>query len=105
MVTIRTSQRHAVTIQGTCRAGTEPRRPISLLDISEDGCRFFETQSRLKIGQSVSLGIQQIGPFEATVVWKDDALVGVRFAKPMYGPIFDHIRNQLDNPEWRPEPA
>jgi len=99
------SQRHAVTILGTCRAGTEPRRPISLLDISEDGCRFFEKHSRLSVGQPVSITIQQIGPFDAIVVWKDDALVGVRFAKPMYGPVFDHIRNQLDNPEWRTDRA
>lgn len=99
----RNSNRHAVTIPGRYRTGSGIVREVSLVDISESGCRFYDKFCNLTLRQIISLRIENLGPFEAQVVWEDRQWVGVAFTRPVYGPVFDHIVSELDSPEWRPE--
>ena len=98
----RHSVRHRVTVQGQCRSAAGQRTDVSVVDLSDTGCRLFSPRTRLKIGETITLKIEALGPFVATVIWSVDGLFGVRFANRLYGPIFDHIRTVLDTPRWRP---
>lgn len=97
----RKSQRFTVTIPGRYRTASGLARNIALQDLSPEGARFFERHTTLVVGYHITLWVQSLGPFEASVKWVHDGEVGILFASPLYAPIFDHIRVALDNPEWR----
>ena len=98
----RGSSRHEVTIIGKYRSGTGMRREVTMMDISETGGRFHDRRTVLRVGSSISLRVDVLGPFDATVRWIDGDTIGVEFTQPIYGPVFEHIRDKLDNSTWRP---
>lgn len=98
----RKSPRHSVTIIGHYRSGSGLKRQVTMIDLSETGCRFYDRRSVLRVDSALALRIQTLGPFDATVRWMTADMIGVEFANPIYGPIFEHIRDTLDNSDWRP---
>lgn len=98
----RSANRHDVTILGHYRAGTGLKREVTMLDLSESGCRFHDRRTVLRLDAALTIRIGALGPFDATVRWIERDTVGVQFARPIYGPVFEHIRTQLDNSNWRP---
>jgi len=98
----RTSGRHEVTIMGQYRSGSGIKRDVTMLDLSDSGCRFHDRRTILRVDSALTLRIEALGPFDATVRWIDGDLIGVRFEALLYGPIFEHIRDTLDNSDWRP---
>ncbi len=98
----RQSSRHEVTILGHYRAGSGLKREVTMMDLSDSGCRFYDRRTVLKKDAAITIRIDTLGPFDATVRWIDGDLIGVQFAKPLYGPVFEHIRDTLDNSDWRP---
>lgn len=97
MVTDRRAERFDISVQGRYRTGSGLARDVPILEISETGCRFFDKFGRLKAGDEMTLRIGSIGPVVATVRWCRDQITGVEFEKPLYGPIFEHIRDKLDS--------
>jgi len=55
---------------------------VELLDISSTGFR-AACDANLKIGGYVTLEINGIGPAEAKIVWRSDAMVGAQFLRPI----------------------
>lgn len=92
----RREARHGVAVEGRYRTGTGVPKDVSVLDISEGGCRFFDKFGRLIPGAQITVRIGAIGPIPATVRWTEGSVVGVEFDNPIYGPVLDHIRRQLD---------
>lgn len=92
---IRREERHGVAVEGRYRTGSGVPKDVSVLDISEGGCRFFDKFGRLIPGARITVRIGAIGPIEATVRWCEDQVVGVEFDNPIYGPVLEHIRRQL----------
>ncbi|AKM07163.1 PilZ domain-containing protein [Pelagerythrobacter marensis] len=92
---IRREERHGVTVPGRYRAGTGVPKDVRVIDISEHGCRFFDKFGTLAKGAQITIRIGSIGPILATVRWSEAQTVGVEFENPIYGPVLDHIRNQL----------
>ena len=92
---IRREERHGVAVEGRYRTGSGVPKDVSVLDISEGGCRFFDKFGRLIPGARITVRIGAIGPIEATVRWCEDQIVGVEFDNPIYGPVLEHIRRQL----------
>ena len=82
--------RHSVTVYGKFRYNGRAY-DVPLQDLSETGCRFFDRHGSLPKDTQIRLTIGGMGPFEATVRWCKDQYVGVEFAKPIYGPVLDHI--------------
>ncbi len=101
MLVKRGSERHPITIQGSYRMGTGSERKVAFVNLSENGCQFYEKSHPLNPDALLSIRIETIGPFDATVRWCDRDNVGIEFKRPIYGPVFDHIREVLDNSEWR----
>lgn len=71
------------------------KRDILIKDLSETGCRFFDKFSGLLPDDGVEIKIEKLGPFCAVVRWSDSGYIGTEFDKPLYGPVFDHIRQRL----------
>ncbi len=92
----RIADRNAVTIPATYRTGTGVRRDVTLTDISATGARFYEKIGYLPRGALINIRIDGMGPFDAAVVWQSSGDTGIQFAKPLYGPILDHIVTQLN---------
>lgn len=92
----RQKSRHGISVQGRYRTGSGVPKDVDILDISETGCRFYDRFGRMVPDTEISLRIGPIGPVVATVRWCRDHVVGVQFENPLYGPVFEHIRETLD---------
>ena len=95
MVEARKQARHPLEVWGRYRTSSGVRRDIPIKDLSETGCRFYDRFSALAPGDQVSIRIETIGPFNATVKWQSEGYVGVAFHDRLYGPTFDHICHRL----------
>jgi hypothetical protein len=95
MAEARKDDRHHLEVWGHYRTGSGVRRDVPIKDLSETGCRFYDKFSSLLPGMELTLRIETIGPFPATVRWQDAGYVGVEFHNRLYGPTFDHIRLRL----------
>lgn len=93
---IRREERHRIAVEGRYRTGSGVPKDVSVLDISEHGCRFYDKFGNLAPGAQITLRIGAIGPIAATVKWAERSVVGVQFENPIYGPVLDHIRSRLD---------
>lgn len=92
----RSKPRHPISVQGRYRTGSGLAKDVDILDLSESGCRFYDRFGRMLPGTEISLRIGPIGPVVAVVRWCSQQVVGVQFETPLYGPVFEHIRSQLD---------
>jgi len=95
MVEARKDGRHPIEVWGQYRMQSGVRRDIPIKDLSETGCRFYDKFSSLLPGAEITLKIETLGPFPATVRWQEGGYVGVEFEHRLYGPTFDHIRLRL----------
>ncbi|GGD94131.1 hypothetical protein GCM10011515_12400 [Tsuneonella deserti] len=87
--------RHPVEVWGHYRTPAGIKRDVPIKDLSETGCRFFDKFSSLLPGSEITLRIETLGPFPATVRWQEGGYVGAEFQNRLYGPTFDHIRLRL----------
>ncbi|WP_209347447.1 PilZ domain-containing protein [Pontixanthobacter sp. CEM42] len=92
----RRTPRFDISVQGRYRTGSGVARDVPILEMSETGCRFYDRFGRLAPGAELTLKIGPIGPVVAIVRWCKEQIVGVEFEYPLYGPVFEHIRSQLD---------
>ena len=87
--------RQPIEVWGHYRTPNGGKRDVPVKDLSETGCRFFDKFSSLLPGNEITLRIETLGPFPATVRWQEDGYVGVEFQHRLYGPTFDHIVQRL----------
>ncbi len=95
MAEARKDGRHLIEVWGQYRMQSGVRRDVPIKDLSETGCRFYDKFSSLLPGAEITLKIETLGPFPATVRWQEGGYVGVEFQHRLYGPTFDHIRLRL----------
>lgn len=91
----RRTPRFDISVQGRYRAGNGIARDVPIFEISETGCRFYDRFGRLTAGVQISIKIETIGPIIATVRWSKDHIAGIEFERPIYGPVFEFIRDKL----------
>lgn len=91
----RNEERHPIEVWGQYRTVSGVRRDVILKDLSATGCRFYDRFSGLTANTTIQLRIDQLGPFPAAVRWNEAGYIGVEFDRPLYGPVFDHIRLRL----------
>ncbi len=92
----RRETRHDISVPGRYRTGNGVPKDVDVLEISERGCRFYDRFGRLVAGSELTFRVGPIGPIPATVRWCNDYVVGIEFETPIYGPVLEHIRSQLD---------
>ncbi len=91
---IRSEERHDLTIRGRIVTKSGPR-DVTVLDLSESGCRFADRYHGLLAGNEISIKIGPIGPIRATARWCRDGFVGIAFETPLYPSVLEHIRNHF----------
>ena len=88
-------ERYDVTITGRLYTGRGSRE-VTILDLSESGCRFHEPFSQLKENTPLTIKIGPVGPMEASVMWCRREHVGLEFTNPLYPSVLEHIRKHFD---------
>lgn len=87
--------RDKIRASGTTRFNGRGYR-VEFEDLSEQGCQFWIPRSAgLPVRSAISLYIDALGPFEATVRWSRDGWIGVEFDLPVYPPVLRHMRELL----------
>ena len=91
----RREQRHDISIIGRVRTGSGAR-DVTVRDLSESGCRFYDPLSPMPPGQNLTIKLGPIGPIDAVVRWRREDDVGIEFLNPLYPSVLDHIRQHFD---------
>lgn len=91
----RVEPRHDISIIGKLHTGMGVR-DVTILDLSEHGCRFHDRFCNLRPGMPISLRIGPVGPVRASVKWRRSEYVGIQFDSPLYPSVLEHIRNHFD---------
>lgn len=89
----RVEPRHGLTMTGKVFT-TSGSREVTVLDLSERGCRVRDVSGHLPEGTRLSIKLGEVGPVEAMVMWSDGSFVGLRFANPLYPSVMQHIREK-----------
>lgn len=87
--------RRNIKSTGRIRVGRR-RYSVRLENLSEQGCQIWlPLRSGLLTGTSLTLHIESVGPFEATVRWHRDGWAGIEFDMPVYPPRAGAYSRQL----------
>ncbi len=92
---LRRFDRQRISARGTTRFGGRSYA-LTLDNLSEQGCQFrIPRGTGLPTGTTLSLTIDTLGPFKATVRWSREGEVGVEFDFPVYPPVLQHMLEKL----------
>jgi hypothetical protein len=91
----RVEPRHDITIIGRIYT-VSGSREVTVLDLSERGCRFNDATGSLSSGTRLTIKIGPVGPVEAEVKWREANAVGIAFATPLYPSVMRHIRDSFN---------
>ncbi|HET7281142.1 MAG TPA: PilZ domain-containing protein [Sphingomicrobium sp.] len=70
--------RHAVTIDAVLHRGDGSHSPVTLSNLSDQGCR-IEGHNDLRIGERLSIAIPRMGQMKAQVRWALSDSAGAKF--------------------------
>ncbi len=94
--------RRNINAKGSIRHGRR-RHQVRLEDLSEQGCQFWlPLRAGLPKGAVITLYIETMGPFQATVRWYRDGWAGIEFDFPVYVPVLEHIHETFDRDSTQP---
>ena len=97
MSDLRRVSRVKIQASGSVRFGGRGYR-VALTNLSEQGCQFWIPRvAGIPPRSTVSLYIESLGPFKATVRWARDGWIGVEFDMPVYPPVLRYIHQHLDS--------
>ena len=83
--------RYPVWLTASCRGSMGRMSDIILSDLSTDGCGVTLAEGLLKPGQLVVVRLQSLEGLAGNVVWVRGKKAGVKFERPLYGPVLEHI--------------
>ena len=87
--------REKIKAYGWMRFGGSSYR-VQLEDLSEQGCQFWIPRKRgLPERSEITLYIDSLGPFSASVRWSREGWIGAEFDLPVYPPVLNHMRKTL----------
>ena len=99
----RKSPRKNISVPGKIRTGQCVAHNVAITDLSEGGCCAIDRGNSLREGASVSIRVGRLDPIDATVRWAKAGEIGLEFQRPIYGPVFEHIRDILANSDEKPD--
>lgn len=96
MCELRRFLRREIKAKGSVRY-MRRRYQVEIENLSEQGCQLrMSGRSGIVPGESVTLSIETLGPFEAIVRWHNEGWTGIEFDLPVYPPVLDHIHTHFD---------
>ncbi|GMM92573.1 PilZ domain-containing protein [Qipengyuania sp. MTN3-11] len=97
----REHERYDVAVAGHLRTGRGKELAAKVTDLSESGCSCVAGSMWINEGANISVRIGSLGPIEATVRWVEGYEVGMEFHRPIYGPVFEHLCEMINQAEAR----
>jgi hypothetical protein len=92
----RQSIRYPVWVSATCRTSLGSTSDVILSNLSVDGCGLTTAEGLLRPKQQIVIRLQSIEPLPGKVCWVRGERAGVKFDRPLYGPVVEHlVRAQL----------
>ena len=89
----------------SCRISLGRASDVILSNLSVDGCCITAQEGLLRPGQLVVVRLQSFEGLPGKVCWVRGKRAGVKFDRPLYGPVVEHIVNvQMSSPP-APEPS
>ena len=87
----RQDPRIPVEILSRYRTGSGLAHIVQVSDLSRSGCMLHQNYSALAIGKQLTIRLDNIGPIESVVRWKDGLKVGIQFLTPLHPSMADHL--------------
>ncbi len=87
----RQAVRQPLWLTAVCRTSTGLREDVILSDISTDGCGITLANAKVRTGQKVIIRPDTLEGLPGTVCWVIGNRAGVKFDRPLYGPVVDHL--------------
>jgi PilZ domain len=87
----RKSMRYPVWLMAGCRGSMGRLSDVILSDLSTDGCGVTTAEGLMKTGQLIVVRMQGLEGLAGRVVWVRGKKAGVKFERPLYGPVVEHI--------------
>lgn len=78
-------------MQGRYRTGNGRVHDVQISNLSRSGCRMWQNHHWLEVGASIALRIENIGPIDSVVRWKNNNEMGVEFITPLHPSVLDHL--------------
>ncbi len=95
----RQSHRYLSMLAATCRTAMGRKLDLVLSNISTDGCAVTTPTDALRPGQLVVVRTATLEGLPGRVCWVRGTMAGVRFERPLYGPVVEHlVRAQQSRP-------
>jgi hypothetical protein len=91
----RKSERKHVLIRARCRRRQGFTDPISIVDLSAEGCSISYPCSRLEIGQLVTIKPSTMDGIEGIVRWVSTEGAGIEFSRALYAPVVEHLQREF----------
>jgi hypothetical protein len=83
-------------VTATCRTSLGSVSDVILSNLSVDGCGLTTAEGLLRSGQQIVIRLHSLEPLPGKVCWVRDERAGVKFDRPLYGPVVEHlVRVQL----------
>ena len=86
----RRKRRLPVTVAAQSRGGESPPVPVTVTDLTAEGCR-IEGEIDLSEGAQVWLGIPGIAPRRARIAWARQGIAGCQFFFPIREDIVEDV--------------
>ncbi len=85
--------RTEIDTRAQCRTTDGALRQVSLVDVSNGGCKICDETLALRVGQPIMLLVAASAPLRAIVRWIGDGEAGIAFVRPLTDAQIDHLRD------------
>ena len=76
-----------------CRTSDGALRQVAMVDVSNGGCKIFDDQLAVRVGQPLMLLVASSPPLRAIVRWAAQGEAGIAFLRPLTDAQVDHLRD------------
>ena len=87
----RQAERLPVRMRACCRTRSGFRDDVVITDLSTGGCRIESRSTTLRPGDLVLVRPEGLEGQPGVVCWVERNCVGIKFERPLYGPVVEHI--------------
>jgi len=94
-MTLREHKRLSVVIPALCRSRADFRDRVMIYDISVGGCMIESPALIVGGGDLVVIRPEGLEGLAGRVQWTDRHRAGIRFERPLYEPVVEHLHRQF----------
>ena len=92
---VRRSNRMPIAAKASLRLTQGTKFDVAVTNLTSEGCCIAARYLSLRTGDYVTLKLADLEYLRAIVRWSNDAMVGLEFTRPLYGPVAEHLQARL----------